>query len=78
MQSYLSKGTIMPAKKPRGRPRGVQHDDIVFFRCEKDMHTRLKQLASADDRPIAQYVRQLIKKHFAEIDGVKGQNKKKG
>lgn len=58
----------MPAKRPRGRPRGQVHDDIVFFRCEKTMHRRLKELAAADDRPIAQYVRQLIKKHFAEID----------
>jgi predicted DNA-binding protein len=61
----------MAAKRPRGRPRGIQHDDIVFFRCETTMHKRLKELAAADDRPIAQYVRQLIKRHFAEIDQAK-------
>lgn len=66
----------MAAKRSRGRPRGVQHDDIVFFRCEKDMHDRLKELASEDDRPISQYVRQLIKKHFAEMDRATVKKKK--
>lgn len=58
------------AKRPRGRPAGQQHDEIIFFRCEKAMHKRLKALAAADDRPISQYIRQLIKKHFAEVDRV--------
>jgi predicted DNA-binding protein len=58
----------MPAKRPRGRPAGVQHDEIIFFRCEKAMHTRLKELAADDERPLSQYVRQLLKKHIAEVD----------
>jgi predicted HicB family RNase H-like nuclease len=63
-------------KRPRGRPHGVTHDDIVFFRCEKTMHERLKELAAADDRPIAQYVRQLIKRHFEHVDHDKQKGRK--
>ncbi len=67
----------MPAKRGRGRPAGINHDEIVFFRCGKEMNARLKKLADADDRPISQYLRQLIKKHFAEIDATTKAKKKK-
>lgn len=56
----------MPAKRPRGRPPGSQHDDIVYFRCESELKKGLQRLAKADDRLLGAYVRKVLKDHLAK------------
>ncbi len=55
----------MPAKRPRGRPPGSQQDDIVYFRCEKELKKGLQKLAKTDDRLLGAYVRKVLKDHVA-------------
>jgi len=56
----------MPAKRTPGRPRGSQHDEIVYFRCESELKKGLQKLAKADDRLLGAYVRKVLKDHVAK------------
>jgi predicted DNA-binding protein len=39
----------------------------VSTRCTEELRGKLEQLASADSRPLAQYVRLVLEKHVEEV-----------
>lgn len=47
----------------------------ISTRCTKELRDKLEKLATADNRPLAQYVRLVIEKHVEEVSN--GNAKKK-
>jgi predicted DNA-binding protein len=39
----------------------------ISTRCTEELREQLEQLASADSRPLAQYVRLVLEKHVEEV-----------
>ncbi len=58
----------MADAKPRrvGRPRVAEpQDHAVQIRLTSDEHARLAELAAADDRPLPNFIRQVLRERIA-------------